>query len=70
MKLLGKALTYLILSLAVLGALIPVVWLVLASLRPSDQVFSANPFAIANPTLDNYTELKGLTSPGVPALTL
>ena len=63
MKLLGKALTYLILSLAVLGALIPVVWLVLASLRPSDQVFSANPFAIANPTLDNYTELKGLTSP-------
>lgn len=62
MKLLGQVLTYVLLSVAVLGALIPVVWLLLASIRPSAEVFSEI-FTASHPTLDNYVELWGLKSP-------
>jgi multiple sugar transport system permease protein len=62
MKILGKIVTYLILSLSVLGALIPVVWLLLASIRPTDQVFSEI-FTASHPTLQNYADLWELKSP-------
>lgn len=47
---------YLLLALAALAALVPVWWLLMATLRPSDQVFSGT-FWAPHPTLDNYKEL-------------
>jgi multiple sugar transport system permease protein len=62
MKLFGKIITYLLLSVAVFGSLIPVVWLLMASIRPTDQVFSET-FTASHPTLQNYTDLWELKNP-------
>jgi ABC-type glycerol-3-phosphate transport system permease component len=62
-KILGRSAAYLALALAATLSLIPFVWLLLATLRPSDQVFSSNPFAITKPSLENYTQLFQVDNP-------
>ena len=62
MKLFLRGLTYVALGIAALLALIPIWWLVMATLRPSDQVFS-EVFSASHPTMDNYRELMKVENP-------
>ncbi len=62
MKLFTRGLTYLALSLAALLSLIPFIWLLKATLSPSDQVFS-DFFKFVTPTLENYQELFTVKEP-------
>lgn len=62
MKRFLRLLTYLALGIAALMALIPIWWLLMATLRPSDQVFAEN-FWASHPTVENYQELAKVENP-------
>ena len=55
MKLL-RILAIVVLLLGSLLALVPMVWLILATFRPNDKVFS-EVFTVTTPTLANYSDL-------------
>jgi ABC-type glycerol-3-phosphate transport system permease component len=62
MKLLGKILTYVLLTIAAFSALIPMWELFSSTLRPSGEMFSQYLWA-SHPTLENYKDLWELKSP-------
>jgi multiple sugar transport system permease protein len=55
-KIFGLTITYTMLVIAAAMALIPIVWLTTATLRPSDQIF-AETFTASHPTTQNYVDL-------------
>jgi multiple sugar transport system permease protein len=59
----GNAIAYVILGAWMLFTLFPVVWLLLSSLKPPDQVFAMPPQWIFVPTLHNYEVVLGLVVP-------
>ena len=62
MKLFLRGLTYIALGVAALLALIPIWWLVMATLRPSTEVFSEVLWA-SHPTTENFIELFKVENP-------
>lgn len=63
-RVLGKhVILYAILVLVLLWTLVPILWMVLSSFKPSGSITSPTPEIIFNPTLENYVSLfSGSTS--------
>ena len=52
---LGEILRYAIIVLVLTGTLFPIVWLIITSFKPADDIMTWPPRFIFTPTLDNYT---------------
>lgn len=64
-KIIGRTLLYIVLTLIALFFLVPLLWMLVTSLKPSDEWLQSN-WIPQNPTLDNFTRLFNNPNSPVP----